>query len=131
MADKQQSNGELSLVSAKTVVEGLIRTEGSIRIDGKLVGDVVAKAATAVGTSGVVEGNVTAKSVSVAGKVHGTITALDKLILEAKSVMQGDVRAARLVIDEGAMFDGQCTMSNNFLGSSSLETPVSDAKQSM
>ncbi len=110
MAEKQSSD-ELSLVGPKTVVEGLIRTEGSIRIDGKLVGDIVAKANTAVGTTGVVEGNVTAKNVTLAGKINGTVTALEKLILEGKSVMRGDIRASKLVVDEGAMFDGQCEMS--------------------
>lgn len=111
MADKQQANAELSLVGAKTVIEGLIRTDGSVRIDGKLVGDVVAKANTVVGIGGVVEGNVTARNVSVAGKINGTVTALEKLVLEGKSVMRGDIRASKLVVDEGAMFDGQCEMS--------------------
>jgi cytoskeletal protein CcmA (bactofilin family) len=110
MADKQQTEAELSLVGTKTTIEGIIRTEGSIRIDGKLVGDVLAKANAAVGITGVVEGNMTARSISVAGKVNGTVTAHEKLILEGKSVMHGDIRAARLVVDEGAMFDGKCAM---------------------
>jgi cytoskeletal protein CcmA (bactofilin family) len=107
MAEKQ-SGGELSFVGPGTVVEGKIKTEGSIRIDGKLVGDLVAKANAAVGLSGVV----TAQNVSLAGKVQGTVTALEKLVLEEKSVMKGDLRAARLVIDEGAMFDGHCSMTS-------------------
>jgi cytoskeletal protein CcmA (bactofilin family) len=109
MAEKQ-GGGELSFVGPGTVVEGKIKTEGSIRIDGKLVGDLVAKANAAVGLSGVVEGNLTAQNISLAGKVQGTVTALEKLVLEEKSVMKGDLRAARLVIDEGAMFDGHCSM---------------------
>ncbi|MFN0159545.1 MAG: polymer-forming cytoskeletal protein [Bacteroidota bacterium] len=111
MADKQQ-NDELSLVGARTTIEGVVKTDGSIRIDGKLVGEVVAKSNAAVGASGIVEGSVTAKNVSVAGKVQGTVTAFEKLILEGKSVMKGDIRAAKLVVDEGAMFDGKCAMSN-------------------
>jgi cytoskeletal protein CcmA (bactofilin family) len=110
VADKQQTNGELSLVGPKTVIEGVIRTEGSIRIDGRLVGDVIAKSSAAVGLTGSVEGNVTARNISVAGKVSGTVTAAEKLVLEAKSVMRGDIRASRLVVDEGAMFDGKCAM---------------------
>ena len=112
MADKPQTNGELSLVGTKTTIEGVIRTEGSIRIDGRLVGDVIAKANAAVGATGLVEGNVTARNISLAGKVNGTVTAYEKLVLEGKSVMRGDVRAARLVVDEGALFDGHCAMSS-------------------
>ncbi len=112
MATKNAGNTELSLVAPGTVIEGNVRAEGNIRIDGKIVGDLVAKADAAVGLTGVVEGTVMAKNVSLAGKVNGTVTATDKLILEGKSVMKGDIRAARLVVDEGAMFDGQCAMTN-------------------
>jgi cytoskeletal protein CcmA (bactofilin family) len=113
MADKQSADGELSFVGASTVIEGKIKTDGSIRIDGKLIGELVAKANAAIGINGTVEGSLTARNVSLAGKVNGTITATDKLILEGKSVMKGDVRAARLVVDEGAMFDGQCDMTSS------------------
>ncbi len=109
MADKQ-SGGELSLLGTGTVVEGKIRTEGSIRIDGKLVGDLNAKANVAVGLGGAVEGNLSGKNVSLAGKVTGTVNAAEKLVLEGKSVVKGDIRATRLVVDEGATFDGQCVM---------------------
>ena len=110
MADKQV-NGELSFVGSNTVVEGKIKTDGSIRIDGKLVGDLVSKANAALGANGVIEGNLTARNVALAGKVTGTVTAAEKLVLEARSIVKGDVRAARLVVDEGAVFDGHCAMS--------------------
>ncbi len=111
MAEKQQA-GELSFVGPGTVIEGKVKTEGSIRIDGKLVGDVVAKMNAAIGLNGTVEGTVTAGNISLAGKVNGTITALEKLVLENKSVMKGDIRAARLVVDEGAVFNGNCAMAS-------------------
>jgi cytoskeletal protein CcmA (bactofilin family) len=109
MAEKQ-AGGELSLISPGTVIEGKLRTEGNVRVDGKLIGDLVAKANAAVGLTGSVEGTLQAKNISLAGKVHGTVTATEKLILESKAVIRGDIRAARLVVDEGAMFDGECSM---------------------
>ena len=112
MAEKQPGTAELSLISSGTVIEGKIKSDGSVRIDGKLIGDVAVKANAAVGLSGVVEGTLSAKNVTLAGKVQGTVTATEKLILESKAVMQGDIRAARLVVDEGAMFDGECAMSS-------------------
>ncbi len=111
MADKQAGEGTLSLIGANTSVEGKLMTEGSIRIDGKLVGDVVAKANVAVGLTGQVEGSVTGKNIALAGHVKGHVTAGEKLILESKSVMRGDIRALKLVVDEGATFDGHCGMS--------------------
>ena len=110
MSDKRQVEGDLSLLSAGTTVEGRITSEGSVRVDGRLVGDVIAKANAAVGATGTVQGSVEAKNVSIAGTVHGNVTATGKLILEEKSVMRGDIHAAILVVDEGATFDGHCEM---------------------
>lgn len=109
MADRQQS-GELTLVAANTVFEGKIKTEGNIRIDGKFVGEVNAKANAAIGNSGVIEGNISARNVTVAGRITGTVHASEKLVLESKSVLHGDIKATRLVVDEGAVFDGKCDM---------------------
>lgn len=110
MAEKRSADGELSLVGSNTVIEGKITTEGSIRIDGKLVGDLVAKANAAIGLSGVIEGTVLASNISLAGKVTGSLTANEKLVLESKASVKGDIRASRLVVDEGAVFDGHCAM---------------------
>ncbi len=110
MGEKRQTEGELSLIGSGTVVEGKITTEGSIRIDGTLVGDVLAKANAAIGASGVVKGTISARNVTLSGKVKGTVMASEKLVLESKSVLQGDIKSVKLVVDEGAVFEGQCSM---------------------
>ncbi|MBI4546989.1 MAG: polymer-forming cytoskeletal protein [Ignavibacteriae bacterium] len=107
----EPTGSELNLISAGTVFEGKLRTPGSVRIEGKIVGEVTATQSVAVGSSGDVEGNVSAKSVTVGGKVKGTVFAQERLELESKAVIRGDIRAAKLVINEGALFDGKCTMS--------------------
>lgn len=113
MADKLQTNdGTLSLIGAGTTIEGKVKAEGSMRVDGKVVGDVITKANVTIGATGVVEGTVNGTNVALAGRVQGTVVASDKLVLENKSVMRGDIRAAKLVVDEGAVFDGQCAMSS-------------------
>ncbi|MFA6457640.1 MAG: polymer-forming cytoskeletal protein, partial [Bacteroidota bacterium] len=93
--------------------EGKIRTQGSIRIDGKLSGEVHAAENLAVGVTGEVEGMVNGRNVTVGGKVKGNITSVEKLVLEGKAVVRGDVKASKLVIDEGAVFDGKVTMTEN------------------
>ncbi|MCX7984906.1 MAG: polymer-forming cytoskeletal protein [Bacteroidetes bacterium] len=107
---KSDAVKEVNLIGAGTVVEGKIRSQGSIRIDGKVLGDILANEAVAIGLSGEVEGNITAKNVTVGGKVRGTITAAEKVVFEGKSVIRGDVRATRLVVDEGSIFDGKIAM---------------------
>jgi cytoskeletal protein CcmA (bactofilin family) len=101
---------ELNMIGAGTVVEGKIRSQGSVRIDGKVIGEVIATEMLAVGLSGEVEGNVTGKNIVIGGKVRGAVSAADKIVFESKSVVRGDVRATRLVIDEGAVFDGRVSM---------------------
>ena len=110
MASKNDVVKEMNLISAGTVIEGKIRSQGSVRIDGKLIGEVTASESLAVGISGEIEGNVTAKNVTVGGKVRGTINVTEKIVFEGKSVVRGDIRATRLVIDEGSIFDGRISM---------------------
>ena len=111
MADKNAIK-ELNLLGAGTSVEGKIRTQGSIRIDGKIVGEVHAAENVAIGLTGEIEGMINGRIVTVGGKIRGNVTAVDKLVLEGKAVVRGDIRAARLVVDEGAQFDGRVSMTD-------------------
>jgi len=101
---------EMNIIGTGTVVDGKIRSQGNVRVDGKLVGDVTAGESLTIGISGEIDGNVTAKNVTIGGKVRGTISASEKIVLEAKSVIRGDIRATRLIIDEGSIFDGRVSM---------------------
>ena len=124
MAVKPETATELNLIAAGTVFEGKIRTPGSIRIDGRIVGEVTATQNISVGSSAEIDGNIAAKNITVGGKMKGLIVAQEKLVFESKAVVQGDVRAARLVIDEGALFDGKCSMSD----SKPIPTPPAPAE---
>jgi cytoskeletal protein CcmA (bactofilin family) len=117
MADKNQAGATFSVIGTGTQITGNIKTEGSIRVDGRVVGNIVTQADAAVGLGGVVEGSVDARNITVAGKVLGTLTAAQKLVLENRSVIRGDLRTARLVVDEGAVFDGRSTMAGPVSGS--------------
>ncbi len=107
---KNETANELNLIGAGTIVEGKLRSPGNLRIDGKIIGEVIAAQNIAVGASGDVDGNISAKNVSIGGKIKGTIVAQEKIVFESKAVVRGDIRAAKLVIDEGAIFDGKCVM---------------------
>ena len=110
MTEKNQAGTTFSVIASGTVITGNVRSEGSIRVDGKIVGNVLTQADAAVGLNGVVEGAMDARNITVAGRVMGTLTAVQKLVLESKSVLKGDIRTARLVVDEGAVFDGRSSM---------------------
>ena len=75
-----------------------------------MIGEVTASESLSIGVAGEIEGNVTAKNITVGGKVRGTISAAEKIVFEAKSVIRGDIRATRLIIDEGSTFDVKVSM---------------------
>lgn len=112
MALKSDQIKELNLIGPGTMIEGKIRSQGSIRIDGKITGEITTSESLAVGLSGEIDGNVTAKNVTIGGKVRGSISATEKIVFEGKAVVKGDVRAAKLVIDEGCLFDGKVVMTD-------------------
>jgi cytoskeletal protein CcmA (bactofilin family) len=108
---KTESGSDLNLIAAGTVFEGKMKTPGSIRVDGRVIGDIQATQSISIGTSGDVEGNLTAATVTIGGKLKGSVVVQEKLVFESKAVVRGDIKAARLVVDEGAQFDGKCAMS--------------------
>jgi cytoskeletal protein CcmA (bactofilin family) len=105
--------GELNTIIGKgAVINGDIQIQNSLRIDGKVKGNVVATDTVVIGKEGVVEGQVRAKRIFIAGKIQGNILASGKVFLEAKATILGDISASCLVVHEGALFDGKCVMTN-------------------
>ena len=106
-----EKSGELSTIIGKgSVFEGKLNVEHTLRVDGKFTGDIVTTDTLIVGKEGTINGNVEAKMLIVGGKLQGTAKIKDKIILETKSEFHGEMRTSRLVIDEGAVFDGRCSM---------------------
>ena len=106
-----EKSGELSTILGKgSVFEGKLKVEHTLRIDGKFTGDINTTDTLIVGKEGVVDGNVEAKMLIVGGTLKGTAKIKDKIVLETKSEFQGEMKTTRLVIDEGATFDGRCSM---------------------
>lgn len=103
--------GELgTIIGKRTVVDGDIRVKHSVRIDGKVHGNVHTTDTVIIGKEGEIEGKVQAKHVLLAGHVVGNVNAQGKMFMESTATVLGDVKAAQLVVDEGAVFDGKCSM---------------------
>lgn len=110
-------NKELNIISAHTSIEGKIKAQGNLRIDGKVIGDIVVAENVAIGSTGEVDGNISAKNITISGKIHGNVTISEKIVLEAKSFVHGDIKASKLIVDEGAVFNGKISMAelkNNY-----------------
>jgi cytoskeletal protein CcmA (bactofilin family) len=103
--------GELNTMIGKgTVVQGDMRVQDSIRVDGNVKGNITATDTVQIGKEGEVEGHIHCRHAFLAGRVIGNILTQGKVVLETKAVVFGDIRATRLVIDEGAIYNGKCQM---------------------
>jgi cytoskeletal protein CcmA (bactofilin family) len=109
----EPGNEAMSIITAGTIFEGKLRSPGNVRVEGRIVGEIVAGQGVSIGSSGEVDGNVTGKIVTIGGKVTGGILAQEKLVFESKAIVRGDIRATKLVMEEGALFDGKCAMSDS------------------
>ena len=106
----ESSSTDLTFLGGGTVVEGTVKTNNSIRVDGRIKGKLICKNTLTIGVNGEIEGDVEAKNAIVGGKIKGKIKVAEKLVLEAKSILIGDLKASKLLIDEGAVFEGTSDM---------------------
>ena len=113
---------DITIISQGVKLDGKITSDGSIRVDGQIEGDVNCKGNMTVGEMGEVKGQVNADVVTIGGKVIGSVNAKEKLVLESKSNLKGDLITKILVIEAGAKFEGKSNM-----GSESKETFKPDA----
>ncbi len=90
--------------------KGQIFAKGTIRIDGRIEGNVTSEEGVIVGEKGVVKGNISAKSIMLSGKVTGNVSSIKRLEITPTGQLQGDIRTPRLVIAEGVVFKGNCDM---------------------
>lgn len=111
---------EITIISHGVKVEGKVSSNGSIRLDGTIQGDIACQGNVTVGEQGEVYGKVNGQSITIGGKVEGTVNAKEKLILESKANLKGDMFTKILVVEAGAKFDGKSNMSNS---SVSIESP--------
>jgi cytoskeletal protein CcmA (bactofilin family) len=93
--------------------KGIVNSEGTVRIDGHLEGEVHTTGTFIVGEHAVIKGIVSAGTVMTSGRINGTVTASDKVQILKPAVFIGDIRTPAISIEEGAHFHGMCDMGAN------------------
>jgi cytoskeletal protein CcmA (bactofilin family) len=104
------SPSKINSIMEGTSIEGEVRSDSNIRIDGKVKGTIHVRGRHIVGASGLVEGNVNCQSSDIEGTVSGKITCQDLLSLKATAKLNGDIITKKLAIEPGAVFTGNCNM---------------------
>jgi cytoskeletal protein CcmA (bactofilin family) len=103
----------ITIISAGTTITGNVQSNGDIRIDGTIHGNLEAKAKILIGATGVIEGNIDGKQADILGRVNGNIKVTDLLHLHGKAFVDGDIFAGKLQIEPSASFNGKCHMGAN------------------
>lgn len=119
--------GRLSgFVGYGTVLTGETSFQAMLRIDGHLTGRVTSENGTLiVGSNGRVDANIMVAAAAINGTVNGDIIALEKVELGRTARVVGNIQTPRLVIEDGAIFEGSCTM---LKAKEELEQRVAEAK---
>ena len=104
------STEDITIISNGVKLEGKITSVGSIRVDGTIQGDVISQGNVTVGEHGDVNGKINAGIIAIGGKVVGSVNAKEKLVLESKANLKGDLFTKILVVEAGARFDGKSNM---------------------
>ncbi|MGN0016126.1 MAG: polymer-forming cytoskeletal protein [Candidatus Avelusimicrobium sp.] len=108
--DSDFSSGEhYSVVSAECYFQGTLSVQGSLRVDGTLEGSVDNARHVIVGTDGKVLGDVTAQIVVCGGVIEGNVCA-DMLEVLAPASIKGDIRAKKMIVEEGGRIEGLCVI---------------------
>jgi cytoskeletal protein CcmA (bactofilin family) len=108
--EKNNPKGLYTMLGESSVFNGNLTVPHSLRVDGQLKGNIEAGEVVTIGPNGLVEGNITSKSAIIGGKVLGNVMTEDRIELESKAVITGDISTRDLVITEGAVFTGNCRM---------------------
>lgn len=91
-------------------LEGRLESTGTFRIDSAMKGTLVSAGTLILGEHATVEGEIVGNRVIVSGHFEGKIRATGRVDIQAKAVVSGDVHTPCLVIEPGAVFEGQCHM---------------------
>jgi cytoskeletal protein CcmA (bactofilin family) len=115
-----------SLIGTGTTITGDIVSNGDVRIDGVLKGNIRGSAKILIGQDGVVEGDIEGQQADIMGRVEGRISVKELLNLRSNAIIKGDIRAGKLQIEPTVVFNGQCQM-----GEASVVEMAKDVKHAI
>ncbi len=115
---------EATVISKGVKIEGKLSCSGNIRLDGEVQGDISSQGVVIIGEFGKVNGQINADNITIGGKVTGTVKAKDKVVLESKANLKGDITTKALMVESGAVFNGNTKMGD----SGNIGSPVETSK---
>jgi len=118
------NNSAKNVLTADVEIKGNLKFTGELAFEGKLDGEIQTDGMLSLGDTAVINGNINAQSVVVRGKVNGNITAKEKVEIKAKAELFGDIRASKLIIEEGVTYVGKTEVNPNKVAPSAMPRPT-------
>ena len=131
MLKSVEKNNEINSITQGSKLEGDLTSVGDVRVDGHLKGAIQTSGKVVLGETGVIEGSVNCKSAIISGELMAEITTEELLTLKSTAKLSGEIVAAKLAVEPGAVFSGKCTMGPVIknIKSQEKETPSSNKEK--
>jgi cytoskeletal protein CcmA (bactofilin family) len=123
-ANRRRSDSmALSIVAKDMTITGDLETEGVVKVEGRVNGNIHAGSQVLVSPGAIVKGDLHTREAVIAGEVHGAIHASERVELQASAAVVGDVLTPRIAILEGGRLSGEVKMEINSLADPAGFTP--------
>ena len=110
---RRRNQGELSVyLGGDSSLEGILTFEGQARVDGNFHGEIRGIGTLTVGPNAHIKAGVQATAVVISGEIEGDVVAGERIELRSPGRLKGNINAPLVVMDEGVLFEGHCTMSS-------------------
>lgn len=124
VSNRRRSDGmALSIVAKDMTITGDLDTEGVVKVEGRVNGNIRAGSQVLVSPGAIVQGDLHTREAVVAGEVHGAIHASERVELQASAAVVGDVLTPRIAILEGGRLSGEVKMEINSVAESAGYSP--------
>jgi cytoskeletal protein CcmA (bactofilin family) len=127
--NNEQETSSINIIGVGTIITGDIVSNGDIRIDGGLTGNLRTKGKIVIGETGKIKGEIKCKNSDIAGEVEGKTYVSDLLTLKSTSKIFGDIQASKLAIEPGCKFTGFCNMSGSNIQDAEKRLPGSEKEE--
>ena len=107
---EEELNNSSSLITKGTTITGNLVSQGNIRIEGNLIGNVKSKSKIVLGQSSFVDGEILTQKAEIDGEVRGKIKISELLSLKPSAVINGDITTKNINVESGAVINGKCKM---------------------
>jgi len=126
VASKSPSGSTRNVLSSDVEIKGIVKFQHDLIVDGKIEGEIHSTGNLTVGENARLKAEIKTGTVVVYGKVHGNLTATERVELKSSAEVVGDIKAKFLTIEAGAIFVGKSTVGTPSQGAS----PSADSKPS-